>query len=254
VAIKHAFVSAIADGSRPDLVQASNWNADHVLDAGTITDTHVAAANKDGTSGTPSLRTLGTGASQASAGNHTHDDRYFRLATAYGPGRLHPSNCSHLSTTRATTSAVAYATYMGRCPFTLSSIVLYYSVTTGTGGTITYAEWAFATGAPLQGADPSLTFPAQTVGNVAAQINAIGSYSCTITPAVAIDAGTDFWLVYSSQQTAGAPVIRAHTGNNPHDLGDGATRAAFRPSINTGAAFTFTRDTTEAQMWPVIRV
>ena len=36
---------------------------------GTITDTDVAAANKDGAAGTPSLRTLGTGATQAAAGN-----------------------------------------------------------------------------------------------------------------------------------------------------------------------------------------
>ena len=35
----------------------------------TITDTQVAAANKDGASGTPSMRTLGTGAAQACAGN-----------------------------------------------------------------------------------------------------------------------------------------------------------------------------------------
>lgn len=35
----------------------------------TITDTQVATANKDGASGTPSMRTLGTGAAQACAGN-----------------------------------------------------------------------------------------------------------------------------------------------------------------------------------------
>ena len=34
-----------------------------------ITDAHVAAANKDGVAGTPSLRTLGTGSQQATAGN-----------------------------------------------------------------------------------------------------------------------------------------------------------------------------------------
>lgn len=34
-----------------------------------ITDAQIAAANKDGASGTPSLRTLGTGAAQATAGN-----------------------------------------------------------------------------------------------------------------------------------------------------------------------------------------
>jgi hypothetical protein len=38
----------------------------------TITDADVAAAHKDGTAGTPSLRTLGTGAQQAAAGNHGH--------------------------------------------------------------------------------------------------------------------------------------------------------------------------------------
>ena len=40
--------------------------------AGTIVDTDVAAANKDGVAAAPSLRTLGTGAQQAAAGNHAH--------------------------------------------------------------------------------------------------------------------------------------------------------------------------------------
>jgi hypothetical protein len=38
----------------------------------TITDTDVAAANKDGAVGTASMRTIGTGALQAAAGNHGH--------------------------------------------------------------------------------------------------------------------------------------------------------------------------------------
>jgi hypothetical protein len=38
----------------------------------TITDVQVAAANKDGAAGTASMRTLGTGSTQAAAGNHTH--------------------------------------------------------------------------------------------------------------------------------------------------------------------------------------
>lgn len=40
--------------------------------AGQLTDAYVAAANKDGVAGTASLRTLGTGAQQAAAGNHSH--------------------------------------------------------------------------------------------------------------------------------------------------------------------------------------
>ena len=33
MAIKHAFTSGKSDGSDPTLVRASNWNADHVVDA-----------------------------------------------------------------------------------------------------------------------------------------------------------------------------------------------------------------------------
>src|SRR4051812_47772892 len=40
-----------------------------VIAAGAVTDTKVAAANKDGLAATPSMRTLGTGAQQATAGN-----------------------------------------------------------------------------------------------------------------------------------------------------------------------------------------
>jgi hypothetical protein len=38
MAIKHNFVSAIADGADATQVRPSNWNADHTIDAGTITD------------------------------------------------------------------------------------------------------------------------------------------------------------------------------------------------------------------------
>lgn len=47
--------------------------------AGAIVDADVAAANKDGTAATPSLRTLGTGAQQATAGNDS------RLTNARAP-------------------------------------------------------------------------------------------------------------------------------------------------------------------------
>jgi hypothetical protein len=39
------------------------------IENGSITDADIATANKDGTAATPSLRTLGTGAQQAAAGN-----------------------------------------------------------------------------------------------------------------------------------------------------------------------------------------
>lgn len=52
-------------------IAATTITAANIANA-TITDTQVAAANKDGVAGTASMRTLGTGAQQAAAGNHTH--------------------------------------------------------------------------------------------------------------------------------------------------------------------------------------
>lgn len=53
---------------------------------GTIVDADVAAANKDGAAGTPSLRTLGTGATQAAAGNDA------RLSDARTPTAHHATH------------------------------------------------------------------------------------------------------------------------------------------------------------------
>lgn len=51
------------------------------LGAGVVTHTEVAAANKDGAAGTPSMRTLGTGSNQAAAGN---DSRFTDSRTPTG--------------------------------------------------------------------------------------------------------------------------------------------------------------------------
>src|SRR5262245_43901007 len=64
--------------------------------AGVIVDADVAAANKDGVAATPSLRTLGTGAQQAAAGDHAHQSTstfYYRFSTNTamadpGPGQF----------------------------------------------------------------------------------------------------------------------------------------------------------------------
>jgi len=54
----------------------------HIAD-GTITDVDVNALNKDGTAATPSLRTLGTGAQQAAAGNDSRFVPAPRTAEAF---------------------------------------------------------------------------------------------------------------------------------------------------------------------------
>ena len=67
--------ATVADGDKGDVTVSGGgtvWN----IDAGVITDTEVAVANKDGAAGTASLRTLGTGATQAAAGNHNHAGVY----------------------------------------------------------------------------------------------------------------------------------------------------------------------------------
>jgi hypothetical protein len=43
MAVKHAFTSAKSDGADAALVRASNWNASHTIDAGTITAAELAA-------------------------------------------------------------------------------------------------------------------------------------------------------------------------------------------------------------------
>lgn len=55
-----------------------------------ITDGKIATANKDGTAATPSMRTLGTGAQQAAAGNHGHTVTivYTEKKTIYNPSGI----------------------------------------------------------------------------------------------------------------------------------------------------------------------
>lgn len=52
--------------------------------ADTIDASKISPANRDGTTATASLRTLGTGAQQAAAGDHAHDSTYLKLAQAGG--------------------------------------------------------------------------------------------------------------------------------------------------------------------------
>jgi len=59
-----------------DVTGSGSSSISTTIGAGKVTDTHVAAANKDGLAAAPSLRTLGTGAQQAAAGNHNHDAAY----------------------------------------------------------------------------------------------------------------------------------------------------------------------------------
>lgn len=62
--------------ANPAKVGGPDWNDEHVVDPGSFTDEEIAEANKDGAADVPSMRTLGTGALQAAAGNHSHTGVY----------------------------------------------------------------------------------------------------------------------------------------------------------------------------------
>jgi hypothetical protein len=95
MAIKHLKVLTGPDGPDTAAVRPSDWNAPLVIEDGTITAAHVAAANKDGAAGIASMRTLGTSSTQACAGNdarlsdaraptaHNHDASYAALSHAH---------------------------------------------------------------------------------------------------------------------------------------------------------------------------
>lgn len=78
-----------------------------------ITDSHVAAANKDGVAGTASMRTLGTGATQAAAGNHTHSGMASKYAAALTGGAT-----SEAVTHSLGTRDVIAKVYLSNSPYT----------------------------------------------------------------------------------------------------------------------------------------
>jgi hypothetical protein len=80
-------IGARVDGATVELTGVSPNKVISVKLLG-ITDAYVAAANKDGTAGTASMRTLGTGAAQAAAGNHTHSEIITKEKTLYNPSGI----------------------------------------------------------------------------------------------------------------------------------------------------------------------
>lgn len=70
-AVTGPMIQAGALSNNGDISWARDANGAWVsqLKAGVVTDADIAAANKDGAAATPSMRTLGTGAAQAAAGN-----------------------------------------------------------------------------------------------------------------------------------------------------------------------------------------
>jgi hypothetical protein len=95
-----------------------------------ITDAHVAAANKDGAVGTPSMRTLGTGSQQAAAGNdgRLSDTRVPAAAQAGTAWDFADNEITALRPKGYTTGGLPAAPAVGRIAFntTINRAVIWY--------------------------------------------------------------------------------------------------------------------------------
>src|SRR5438270_893818 len=79
-------------------------SAHGTLAANAVTDAKVAAANKDGAAGTASMRTLGTGAAQAAAGNDSRITGAAQKSGATFTGEIIAPDVSVSGLTGATTA------------------------------------------------------------------------------------------------------------------------------------------------------
>jgi len=91
----------LAGSTYPNPVIANGAITSAKIFDGTITDTDVSAANKDGVAGTASMRTLGTGAQQALAGNTRLDT----ITAPTGPVSLNNQRIIQLADPVGTTDA-----------------------------------------------------------------------------------------------------------------------------------------------------
>jgi hypothetical protein len=133
-----------------------------VVAAGAITDTKVAAANKDGAVGTASMRTLGSGAQQAMPGNRTLD----AIAAPVADVSLNSHKATNLldpttaqdAATKNYVDSVAVSNIAWKAPVRAM-------VTTSIGG-YTYANGASGVGATLT-ASTNFAWPASFADGVA---------------------------------------------------------------------------------------
>jgi len=171
-----------------------------ILD-GSLTDVDVAAANKDGTAATPSLRTLGTGALQAAAGNDARlglnidsDARVFQSPLV--------TNGTFLLI-----SGTAYFVYLGR---TLQSFtpkfVEFFMSTAGAGAQTAEIGFFSTPNAPGKAG--------QTLTKLATS-NALDSLTATLTVkrntsalAIAIAAGVHLWAGIRVAMATTQPTLR----------------------------------------------
>lgn len=107
------------------------------------------------------------------------------------------NDAANLTAVTAFATQDAYYVYLGRAQHALTSCDVVCRVTTAA-ATITYAEVAIFTGAPVANGNASLTRRGFT--DVAATFNSIGIKKTTVT-LTGVSAGDDLWAVFASQAT-----------------------------------------------------
>lgn len=144
---------------------------------------------------------------------------------------------ANLTSVRTTTSAVAYAVYMGRAPRSLTTVKLRLRVTTAA-ATITWAEVAIATGSINIGGNPTLTVRGYT--DVSAVVNSTGlkSIDIAVSTGQAINEGDDLWAIYGAQATT-VLVVRAQSIADDIQVGLQGS-LSNRPSTNVGVSQAYT--------------
>ena len=180
-----------------------------------------------GPQGDPGLSVVGPQGPQGDIGPQGPAGPAIGSAILVPPG-LYAAN---LTAVTAFVSATAYALYLGKAAKSAPTLDVVVRVTTGA-VTITWAEVAIATGAPVPNGNPSLTLRA--FANVAATFNGTGIKKTTIA-ATGVPLGADLWLVLGSQASTPFQL----RGLLADDIQSGVfASSAVRPSLMGTRQFT----------------
>lgn len=144
---------------------------------------------------------------------------------------------------RGTTINQCRATYMGKAPERLSGN-LSFNWFVNQVAAATVAEWAIATGTPVQAAGTNLTVKAAG-SSLALWNGSTGqkSLNVNIPESLGITPGTDIWALYMLDSAVAQLRVSDHD-NEGTITGQGhlLVRAAFQPSLNIGGAAAFSLD------------
>jgi hypothetical protein len=144
---------------------------------------------------------------------------------------------ANLTSVRTTTSAIAYAVYMGKAPRSLTTVRLRLRVTTAA-ATITWCEAAIATGTVNVGGNPTLTVRGYADTSGSWNSTGLKTNDVSVSSGQVINEGDDLWAIYGASATT-VLVVRAVSIADDLQVGLQAS-LSNRPSTNVGTAQAYT--------------